>query len=282
MRVFREVAYEGSISKAAEKLGYVQSNVTAHIQRLEAELTTELFVRHSKGVTLTESGQLLLPVADQVIALLDNTKQQLRHQRDSLRIGATQTIAACRLPQWLSAYRQTYPEVGLSVVTKTQGELLAAVADGVLHGAFVNTEWSHPQLTTVLRFKEPLVLVAGPGSSPDRNQIAGQSIIVASIDGCPYRALLEKWSIRHNLRQPEVIRFDTMEGILRAVSLGMGITLLPRVVLPLVHDLHLYDAADIGQSEIQLVAAQSQSPQAASFHAFAELVRGGLEVGDVW
>ncbi|MNW17462.1 hypothetical protein D3C71_2166530 [compost metagenome] len=67
---------------------------------------------------------------------------------------------------------------------------------------------------------------------------------------------------------------------MRAVSLGMGITLLPGGALPLVHDLQVYDAADIGQTDIKLVAAQAQAQEAASFRAFTELVRGELGVGD--
>lgn len=46
LRIFREVAQESSISKAAENLNYVQSNITAHIKRLEEELGTILFIRH--------------------------------------------------------------------------------------------------------------------------------------------------------------------------------------------------------------------------------------------
>lgn len=54
LRIFREVAYTKSISKTAENMGYVQSNITAHIKKLEGELNTTLFIRHSKGVTLTK------------------------------------------------------------------------------------------------------------------------------------------------------------------------------------------------------------------------------------
>lgn len=50
LRIFQVVAYEGSISKAAIKMGYVQSNVTLRIKTLEDELGTKLLLRHSKGV----------------------------------------------------------------------------------------------------------------------------------------------------------------------------------------------------------------------------------------
>ncbi|MFP3599715.1 LysR family transcriptional regulator, partial [Chryseobacterium sp. SIMBA_029] len=49
LRIFQMVAREGSITKAAARLGYVQSNVTARIRQLEEDLKTELFFRHNRG-----------------------------------------------------------------------------------------------------------------------------------------------------------------------------------------------------------------------------------------
>ena len=59
LKIFREVAKAGSISKAAENMNYVQSNITAHIKKLEKELNSILFVRHNKGITLTSEGEKL-------------------------------------------------------------------------------------------------------------------------------------------------------------------------------------------------------------------------------
>lgn len=70
LRVFQMVAREGTITKAALQLGYVQSNVTARIQQLEAELGTTLFLRHNRGMTLSASGKLLLDYANKIIGLL--------------------------------------------------------------------------------------------------------------------------------------------------------------------------------------------------------------------
>ncbi len=56
LKVFQAIAEEGSISRAAEKLDYVQSNVTMRLRRLEEELGVLLFYRKPKGVQLTEKG----------------------------------------------------------------------------------------------------------------------------------------------------------------------------------------------------------------------------------
>lgn len=105
LRIFREVAYVKSITKAAENMGYVQSNITAHIKKLEAELNTTLLVRNNKGVALTHDGEKLLLQAEKIISLLDETSRSFKYRVKSLKIGATQTIAGYLLPQCLMKYK---------------------------------------------------------------------------------------------------------------------------------------------------------------------------------
>ena len=56
LRTIAVIVEEGKVSGVAEKMGYVQSNVTARIRKLESELGVPLFDRHPKGVTPTEKG----------------------------------------------------------------------------------------------------------------------------------------------------------------------------------------------------------------------------------
>lgn len=90
LRIFRAVALEGSITKAAASLGYVQSNVTARIQQLEAELKTPLFYRQ-RGMILTPAGEKLLIYAKQILHLLDEAGKSLSESAipsGNLSIGA--------------------------------------------------------------------------------------------------------------------------------------------------------------------------------------------------
>lgn len=57
LKIFRAVAREGSITKAARQLNYVQSNVTARIHKLETDLNIKLFHRTNRGMTLTAAGK---------------------------------------------------------------------------------------------------------------------------------------------------------------------------------------------------------------------------------
>lgn len=255
LRIFREVTYEKSVSRAAAKMGYVQSNVTAHIHNLEEELGTKLFIRHSKGVSLTDDGKQLLSYADQVISLLDNAKNSFINKLPMLRIGATQTVSSHRLPLWLSELKKQYPQVKLSVTTDTQINLIQSVADGDLDCAFVNYEFNHPKLESVFTFEEELVFIAPQNTKAD--DLLYQPIVVTNINGCPYRNLLETWIIKNTNRQPDAIEYDTVEGIIKAVSLGMGISLLPQSVLPETSGIQIFLAKNMGKQTMKLVKSKN-------------------------
>lgn len=140
LRVFQMVAREGSITKAAVQLGYVQSNVTARIQQLEAELGTILFLRHNRGMTLSASGKLLLDYANKIIGLLDEASKALSSTVEPsgpLMIGSTQTTAAVRLPKLLASYYEEHPNVQLSLTTGHTQFLLDKVLRYELDGAFI-------------------------------------------------------------------------------------------------------------------------------------------------
>ena len=66
---FSAVARTGGITRAAEELNTVQSNVTQRVKALEAEIGAALFERHSRGMTLTGAGRRLLPYAQRMAAL---------------------------------------------------------------------------------------------------------------------------------------------------------------------------------------------------------------------
>lgn len=255
LRIFREVTYEKSVSRAAAKMGYVQSNVTAHIHNLEEELGTKLFIRHSKGVSLTDDGKQLLSYADQVISLLDNAKNSFINKLPMLRIGATQTVSSNRLPLRLSELKKQYPQVKLSVTTDTQTNLIQSVADGDLDCAFVNSEFNHPKLESVFTFQEELVFIAPQNTKA--NDLLYQPIVVTNINGCPYRNLLETWIIKNTNRQPDTIEYDTVEGIIKAVSLGMGISLLPQSVLPETSGIQIFPAKNMSKQTVKLVKSKN-------------------------
>ena len=123
LTIFVTVAKTGSVTKAAEQLGYVQSNITARIQHLENKLGTPLFHRLPRGVTLTSSGETLLRYAERILNLCHEAEQAVQDSETpsgTLRIGAMETTTATRLPAILAKYHEAFPDVELSLTTGPQ------------------------------------------------------------------------------------------------------------------------------------------------------------------
>ncbi|KRE49571.1 LysR family transcriptional regulator [Paenibacillus sp. Soil522] len=232
LRVFHMVAREGSITKAALRLGYVQSNVTARIRNLESELGTALFLRHNRGMTLSSSGKTLLTYADKIIGLLEEATQALTSSDEPngpLTIGSTQTAAAVRLPALLASYYRQHPEVLLSLTTGHSQALMEKVLQYELDGAFIGCECDHPELQSFPVFNEELVIVSH-ASVRSIEEALTKPILVYST-GCSYRAVLEKWLQTGGLAHPTIMEFGTLEAIVGGVSAGLGISLMPKIVV---------------------------------------------------
>ena len=153
---FSTVARLGGITRAADELNTVQSNVTQRVKALEAEIGTALFERHSRGMTLTGAGRRLLPYAQRMAAL---SREAVLAARDDgepkgpLSIGSMETTAAVRLPSLLAEFHKRFPAVRLTLRTATTADLVAAVLDGTLDGAFVAGPIDHAELTSTRRLQ---------------------------------------------------------------------------------------------------------------------------------
>jgi DNA-binding transcriptional LysR family regulator len=229
LKIFLAVAEEGSVSRAAERLHCVQSNVTAHIRKLETDLGTELFHRTRKGMGLSAAGNLLLPYARSVAHLLHEARAALEPSsapRGPLRLGAMDTAAVVHLPALLAGYHQGHPDVDLQLTTGASGELVARVLDYSVEGAFVGGQVDHPDIVGEEVLCEELVVVTS-GTELYMDEESALSVLVYR-SGCSCRRSLEDW-LKHMGRTPSrVVEMGALDAILGCVGAGMGITMLPR------------------------------------------------------
>lgn len=229
LRIFKAVAQTGSITKAAQALGYVQSNVTARIQQLEGELNTQLFYRQ-RGMVLTPTGEKLLAYAEKIIYLLDEADKALNDFSDpsgSLSIGANHTISSLRLPEILSQYHKAYPKVDLSLITSQSDELIYKINHFQLDGAFVkSSSFSDDNIVKELVFEENLVLI----SSPEYNYIqdlCSKPFLMNTI-GCPNRIQLESWLKSKGICNVRYMEFNNLDSIVEGVIADLGASFVPQ------------------------------------------------------
>lgn len=235
LRVLEAVARHGSMNRAAAELHTVQSNVTARIQSLEAQVGLPLFERNSRGVVLTAAGERLLPYAARLAALLREAQDAASDDgmpSGSLRIGSLETTAALRLPPILSAYTQSYPRVRLMVTTGTSGGLVADVLAHRLDGALVAGPIQDPDLTEDIIFREELMLVTPPNLTQLRDLERQRDLkTIVFRHGCSYRQRLDNLLARRGIQTAQPLEFGSLEAIIGCVAAGVGVTLLPRAVI---------------------------------------------------
>ena len=235
LRVFEAVARLGGMNRAAGELNTVQSNVTQRIRRLEEELATPLFQRHSRGVALTPAGKRLLPYAARVAQLLAEARRAVKDDgtpSGPLQIGSLETTAALRLSPVLASYAASYPAVDVALTTGTSAELVELVLAHRLEGAFVCGPVQHPELAAEPVFAEELVLVTAPTQKGlDRVLARSDLKIVVLRAGCSYRQRLEEILARRGIVGLRRLEFGTIEGILGCAAAGLGVTLLPRALV---------------------------------------------------
>lgn len=232
IKVFREVALHGSMTQAAETLGYAQSSVTARIRKLEAKLKVNLLYRNAKGVQLTPSGQVFLEYGLKITQLTEELYNFLSPSKvpgGLLRIGSMETTAAIRLPALLKKYHSLYDKVDLSLQTGPTEYLINQILNYELDLAFVSSPVNHPEINEIESFSEEMVLVAEKKENiQDILDIIRNRTILVFRPGCSYRSLLERYLLESKSIPLRRFEFGSLEAIIGSVSAGIGISLLPR------------------------------------------------------
>ncbi|WP_340027468.1 LysR family transcriptional regulator [Paenibacillus sp. FSL H7-0940] len=229
LKIFQAVAREGSISKAALSLNYVQSNVTARIKQLETQLQVPLFHRSNRGMSLTPAGENLLGYADRILELLYEAEQATQvgnPPAGMLRLGAIETAASTFLTPLLAEYTSCYPEVQHSLVTGGTHELNQKVIQHELHGALIYGPIDHPELNYMKMYDEELVLIAEPGAH-EMYTLLSRPMLFFEI-GCTHRDQAESFLKDQGIHTLNIMEYGTLDTILNGVSAGLGVSLLPR------------------------------------------------------
>jgi DNA-binding transcriptional LysR family regulator len=233
LRIFRAVAREGGVTRAAESLHRVQSNVTTRVRQLEEDLGVQLFIRSGKRLHLAPAGHVLLGYADRLLELAQEARDAVQDAkpRGLFRLGAMESTAAVRLPGPLTDYHRRHPEVALELRTGNPQQLATAILAGELDAALAAEPLADAPFEKVPAYEEDLVIVASAGHPPIGPRDDTPRTIIAFEQGCPHRKRLEEWFARRGVMPERTIEMSSYHAMLGCIVVGMGISLLPRSVL---------------------------------------------------
>jgi len=233
LRIFTAVVREGGVTRAAERLHRVQSNVTTRIRQLEDELGVPLFIREGKKMHLAPSGEILLGYADRLLSLAAETEDALRDSepRGTFQLGAMESTAAVRLPKPLAAFSKRYPQVTLELRTGNPTDLATAVLSGEVEAALVAEPVPEVKFDSIVAFEEEPVVVTSNTYPAFGGKSGVPKTMIVFEQGCPHRRRLEDWYAGRDDMPERVIELGSYHAMLGCVLAGMGAALLPRSVL---------------------------------------------------
>jgi DNA-binding transcriptional LysR family regulator len=161
---FAEVAKQKSFTKAASTLHISQPSLSKTIKNLEGEIGTPLFYRGAKGLELTDTGQVFLTNAKNVLDAFDNLTAELDDVGDlkkgEIKIGIPPIIGAAFFSTLISKYIELYPSIQMSLNEVGSNKIKQEVSDGELDiGLICNLPVQKENYETIKLLKDPLMLI---------------------------------------------------------------------------------------------------------------------------
>ena len=234
LRIFQAVAEEESITRAAERLHRVPSNLSTRLKQLEEQLGVELFLRERQRLQLSPAGKVLLDYTTKLFALHDEAHAAVQGGQPAgdFVLGTMYSTAAIHLPALLARYHRTYPAVNLQVQSGPSGELLEGLLTGRLDAALVDGPPELAGLDGVLLCEEKLVLVSEADHPPvlSARDVEGRSVFTFR-QGCSYRMRLESWFSHDHAAMGRAMEIESYPGMLACVIAGSGVAQMSESML---------------------------------------------------
>ena len=285
LRYLSALATHRHFGKAAEACAVTQPALSMQIRELEKDLGVELVERRPGDVMLTETGIEVAQRAERVLSAARDLADFARHSgaplTGRLRLGVIPTLAPYVLPRVLPVLQQRYPDLRVELRETQTRVLLDELMRGALDAVLLALPIGERDIDSIVLFDDPFLLAVPAG---DR-RAAGRRVSAADIDQ-QRLILLEEG---HCLRDQALAFCGTPAGmgatglgatslstVMQMVASGYGVTLLPRVALPVeardarVKVLRFRDpepARSIG------LAWRRTSPRKADFVALGDIVR---------
>lgn len=266
----REVARQGSLTRAAEVLSVSQPTLSQSLADLERRLGVRLFEPAGRLRRLTDDGREVLAFAERLLAETAELQEQLsaraRGEQGSLRIGMIDAASLYVLPEVIQRYRRTHPDVDLSLYVDTSTELTRRLRTFDLDLIFAIGP-PDDDLCAEEVSREALYLYAPPGERADTLDPDADWVLYP--EGSRTRAIIDRGLAALGIRPRVALESHNPEVLRQMVALGLGWSVLPLSVAR--------DASALRESRGPRVAERSlfglrrttENPRAAGFLSLA-------------
>ena len=240
LEVFTAVADEKSFSRAGQRIGRTQPAISSVIKLLEAELGEPLFDRMGKSIRLTAAGELLSEYSKRLLGLREEALLAIGElrglSRGTLRLGANETTCLYVLPELLASFKRAYPRVQVDIQRAITRSITERVIEGKLDLGIVTLPVKNSRLEAITIHRDEMALIVGPEHtlasrrSVKMSDLQDEPFILHKI-GTTTRERLMKHFNDGGVTMKVTMELASIETIKRFVSIGLGISIVPRLCI---------------------------------------------------
>ncbi|HHS7812344.1 LysR family transcriptional regulator [Pseudomonas putida] len=257
LETFVWVARLKSFRLTADKLFTTQASISSRIAVLEGELGVKLFLRDSRGVSLTPEGLKVLDYAEQVLDTMSALKQSIETRSSKVgrvRIGVMDTVIHTWLSPLVAQMTERYPRVEIELVADTSLNLCDQLQKGFLDIVLQTDLVRHESVRSLELASHPLGWIVASNSIYNREyadlgELAQERIITYSKNSRPHQDLLALMQAKGVLA-PRLNCVNSVSAITRLLGDGFGIGVLPPVLV----------AEELARGELTLLDIDQRPP----------------------
>jgi len=238
LRYFVAIADEGSLTGAAARIGVAQPSLSQHIKTLEGRLGSELLVRSSKGVTVTDSGAILLRRAREILAAVESAIEEVRlagtEPIGRVSIGLPSSVSMVLSVPLAERVRREFPGINLRAVESMSGFIRDWLQHKTIDLAILYDLDAMRHMHSRLLMFEEMHFFAAPGAWPLQSR-PGEPIALDDLRGIEMvlpspdhglRILIDRCARSHGVQLDVVVEMDSLTQIKTLVSRGSICTIL--------------------------------------------------------
>ncbi|MCP4612618.1 MAG: LysR family transcriptional regulator [Planctomycetes bacterium] len=277
LNVFVTAAETLNFTQTAKRMHLTQSSVSQIIKTLENQLEVKLFKRKARTLTITDAGNVLLPLAREIVegSIRASERMELMKQKvhGHLIVGCNTAPGKYVLPILLAKFNEVYPLVRFTCKVLPQDQALNKLSEGDIHFAFTNVgEMNHGTTEIQLYLQEPLVLIVPNGHNWTKQkeiepeELLDERFIMREPGSGTYtnvkRGLAE---LGIDIAKLNVfMEMGTSEAIALAVQQGLGVGFISNMIVQKICQDSVYSVKVKGLDIIQNIYFGRQTVQPAS------------------
>ncbi|WP_160394758.1 LysR family transcriptional regulator [Paenibacillus sp. MMS18-CY102] len=234
VKTFVALWEERSISRSAERLGYVQSTVTVHLKLLEEQLGHQLFVRSSRGITPTESGEKAAPFMYRFLQLASMMEEAMAGSdspKGIVSIRLLESFYVSEWGNWLGRFLQEYPDIRVKIETGFQTDTVREVLRHRIELGIVPLQPEAEELLFEPLIEDELVIAVSQNwgrkwAVEGWGALEGAPLLSFG-EQCIYHTVGHRW-LQEQHQAVEHMALPSLDMVKQLIKSGVGIACLPR------------------------------------------------------